>query len=124
MRWMAVEQGVEHVHSIGHHVAMPVDPATPDSENPRNFDGRSCPEQLKVYARLDEELLPIAARLGQFTPDVFAARIENRKTRVAVPRWLASAGWRGLIERRGHRRMTPLRIIPIYGVTKLGLARL
>ncbi len=81
---------------------MPLDPATLDSDTPRTLDGREYPGHLRVYEELDAELLPIASRLGEFTYDDLLLRITDPKIGSVLPRWLASAEWRGLIERRDH----------------------
>lgn len=99
---------------------MPLDPATLDSDTPRTYDGRSYPDHLRAYESLDAELLPIAAQLHEFTFDDLAARVENPRTVSAIPRWLASATWRGLIERT-DRGMASIRT---NVVTERGLALL
>jgi hypothetical protein len=99
---------------------MPLDLATLDSDTPRTIDGRPYPDHLRAYESLDSELLPLAALLGEFTHDDLALRIENGKVRSVLPRWLASAEWRGLIERR-DRDMTSVRL---NAITPRGIARL
>ena len=85
-----------------HHGAMPLDPATLDTGTPRTLDGRQYPEHLKAYEQFDSVLLPIAARLGEFNFDALAGQVPDAKVRSVLPRWLASAGWRDLIERRDN----------------------
>jgi hypothetical protein len=81
---------------------MPLDPATLDTGMPKTLDGREYPEHLKPYEELDTQLLPIAAQLGEFSYDALAVQIPDAKVRSVLPRWLASAEWRNLIERRDH----------------------
>lgn len=87
---------------------MPLDPRTLDSGTPETLDKRKYPEHLRAYESLDAELLPIAAELREFTFDDLAARVADPRVRAALPRWLASATWRGLIERT-DRGMASLR---------------
>ena len=99
---------------------MPLDLTTLDSGTPKTLDGRAYPDHLRAYESLDTDLLPIAADLGEFTYDDLAWRIDSPKTRSVVPRWLASAEWRGLIERR-DRDLASARI---NAITDRGLVRL
>lgn len=99
---------------------MPLDLSTLDSDRPRTLDGREYPDHLKPYEAYDPELLPIAARIGEFTFDDLAARVPDPKMRAMIPRWLASAEWRGLIERH-DRDMASVRL---NAITDRGLAAL
>jgi hypothetical protein len=99
---------------------MPLDQTTLDSDTPKTLDGREYPEHLKAYHAYDAEFLSIAARLGEFTFDDLAARVTDPKMRAMIPRWLASAEWRGLIERR-DRDMASVRI---NAITERGQAHL
>lgn len=99
---------------------MPLDPSTLDSDTPKTLDGREYPDHLRAYESLDNELLPIAATLREFTFDDLVAGIADPKTRSAIPRWLAAAEWRGLIERT-DRDMASLRT---NAITDRGLAKL
>ena len=99
---------------------MPLDLATLDSDTPRTVDGRSYPDHLRAYEFLDSELLPLAADLGEFTYDDLALRVESGRVRSVLPRWLASAEWRGLIERR-DRDMASVRL---NAITSRGRTRL
>jgi hypothetical protein len=84
------------------------------------MDGREYPEHLRPYAAYDAAFLPIAARFREFTFDDLAATVPNPKLRSVLPRWLASAEWRGLIERR-DRDMASMRV---NALTERGLAQL
>jgi hypothetical protein len=99
---------------------MPIDPTTLDSDTPRTLDGRDYPEHLRAYESLDSELLPILEGLGSATFDTFVARIADARQRAAAPRWLASAEWRGLVERQDEGMRGPRRL----GVTDRGRSRL
>lgn len=99
---------------------MPIDQATLDTDTPRTLDGRDYPEHLRAYERLDAELLPILETVGPATFDGFIARIEDARTRAAAPRWLASAEWRGLVERQDQGMRGPRRL----AVSERGRARL
>lgn len=76
----------------------PVDPSTAGSGTPKALDGREYPEHLRLYHKYDIEFLPIVARLQPATFDDLSVAVEDRRTRAALPRWLASARWRGLVE--------------------------
>lgn len=78
----------------------PVDPATLGSDTPRTLDGRTYPDHLRQYEHYDKELLPLVERLAPATFDDLSVAVADPHTRAALPRWLASAEWRGLIERR------------------------
>lgn len=99
---------------------MALKEVTLDTDTPETEDGRRYPEHLRSYHRYDEELLPIAARLGEFTFDQLAAQIEEPRLRAIAPRWLASAGWRGLVKRRKPAFGSPL----VNAITERGLAEL
>jgi|ERR1035441_6691350 hypothetical protein len=95
---------------------MAIDPASLDTGTPRTLDGRTYPEHLRGYESLDDDLLPILERFGPATFDVFVAHIEDARHRAAAPRWLASAEWRGLVERQDEGMRGPRRL----GVTDRG----
>jgi hypothetical protein len=99
---------------------MPLNLATLDSDTPRTTDGRAYPDHLRAYEPFDSELLPLAALLGEFTYDDLALRVDNGKVRSVLPRWLASAEWRGLIERRDADTAS----VRLNAVTPRGIARL
>jgi hypothetical protein len=84
--------------------SMPLDPRTLDDQTPRTLDGRSYPEELRPYENRDAEILPLALALdssGPFLVDELAELIDRPRTRASLPRWIASAGWRGLIFKDG-----------------------
>lgn len=78
----------------------PIDPSTLDSDTPRTTDGRTYPDHLRAYESFDRSLLPLVADLQPATIDEISVAIEDPKARAALPRWLSSAEWRGLVERR------------------------
>ena len=89
---------------------MPLDPASLDTDNPRTLDGRTYPDHLKAYHGLDRPLLIFAMELGTFDAAELEARVSDPKLRAAIPRWMASATWRGITERhpahgRGKHRV-------------------
>jgi hypothetical protein len=98
---------------------MAIDPATLDSDTPRSLDGRSYPEHLRAYERLDQDLLPLLELLSPATFDSFVAQIIDGCQRAAALRWLSSAEWRGLVERRENNMRGPRR----YVVTDRGRRR-
>jgi hypothetical protein len=77
----------------------PLDPSTFGTQSPRTLDGRSYPEHLRVYEGLDEALLPVVAHLEPATFDDLSIAIDDPRLRASLPRWLASAEWRGLVQR-------------------------
>lgn len=78
----------------------PIDPSTLGSETPRTLDGRSYPDRLRAYHVYDAQLLPLVSELEPGTFDDLSVHIGDARLRSALPRWLASAEWRGLVERR------------------------
>lgn len=73
--------------------------STLGGEVPLSVDGRSYPEHLRAYHAYDDQLLPLVARLAPATFDELAAEIEDARVRSALPHWLNSAEWRGLVVR-------------------------
>lgn len=86
---------------------MPIDPQTIGSDRPRTTDGREYPEHLKAYEAYDDVLLPLLVELGEVTPTEFASSIDDRRLRTLLPRWMASAEWRSLIERTDRDVRSP-----------------
>jgi hypothetical protein len=78
----------------------PVDPATLDSRTPRTLDGREYPDHLRPYEQYDGTFLPLVDELEPATFDEIGAAITDPRVRATLPRWLSSAEWRGLVERR------------------------
>jgi DNA-binding MarR family transcriptional regulator len=84
------------------------------------LDGRSYPEHLRPYETYDEELLSRFLEIGEASANELALSVDPARLRSLVSRWLASAEWRGLVERQDHdrgRRRT-------YAVTDRGRRRL
>jgi hypothetical protein len=101
-------------------VFMALDRSTLDSETPRTLDGRRYPEHLRPYEAYDAEFLRRLAQIGEASANEIALSIDSPRLRSLVSRWLASAEWRGLIERHddgvaGRRT---------YAVTERGRRRL
>jgi len=104
---------------IGHNEAVsPIDEATLDTDTPQTLDGRAYPEHLRPYLKYDKTLLAILVREGEATFDELARGPLDARVLAALPRWLASAQWRGLIERSdaGTQRR--------YALTQRGRRRL
>jgi hypothetical protein len=78
---------------------MPVDPSTLDSPTPTTLDGRRYPDHLRPYEEFDDKLLPLFADCRSHTFDDLSFRIDAPRVRAVLPRWIASATWRGLLER-------------------------
>jgi len=85
-----------------------IDPQSLDSGTPRTADGsRSYPDHLRPYEAFDDRLLHLLSEIQPATFDELSVRVEDPKVRAVLVRWLASAEWRGLIERRGPTRTSP-----------------
>lgn len=78
----------------------PLDPSTLDSDTPRTLDGRTYPDHLRLYEQLDADFLALVAKLEPTTFDDLSLEVDDSRARASLPRWLASAEWRGLVERR------------------------
>jgi hypothetical protein len=89
----------------------PIDPATLGTDTPRTLEGREYPEHLRAYHRFDGTLLPIVARMAPVSFDDLSVAVEDPRVRAALPRWLASAQWRGLVERGDARGGSPRRYV-------------
>jgi hypothetical protein len=76
----------------------PLDPRTLGTDTPTTLDGRTYPEHLRAYERFDDQILPVVPD-GTFTFDDLSMRVDDPKALAMLPRWIASASWRGLIER-------------------------
>jgi hypothetical protein len=77
----------------------PVDVRSLGSARPRTLDGRTYPEHLRPFEIHDQVLLPKVAQLQPVTFDKLSVIVEDPRLRAVLPQWLASAEWRGLIER-------------------------
>lgn len=67
---------------------------------PASADGRAYPAHLIAYEKLDETLLPIVETMQPVTFDELSSALSDTRARAVLPRWLASAQWRGLLKRR------------------------
>jgi hypothetical protein len=85
---------------------MPIDPDTLDSGTPRALDGRAYPDHLRAYEAYDEILLPLLED-RELTFDELVEPIDDARVQAGVPRWLASAEWRGLVDRLGPNGRGP-----------------
>jgi|GEM_PF-3405264 len=63
------------------------------------MDGRTYPPYLRAFERFDEQLLSQVRGLEEPTLNRLAVEASSPKVRSAVSPWIASAEWRGLIER-------------------------
>lgn len=104
---------------------MALDRSTLDSDTPRTRDGRSYPDFLRPYEKYDDQLLPIVARLDAPSATQLAEEIEQPRLRSVLSRWMASAEWRGLIERRDNESMVSRRryVLGEQGRTRLASVR-
>jgi hypothetical protein len=100
---------------------MPLDPKTLDLPRPRTVDGREYPEHLKPYEPFDEQLLEQVDALDRPTLNELAVSMQDPRLRSVASRWLASAEWRGLVERDDDSNVNSRRT---YGLTERGLTRL
>lgn len=62
-------------------------------------DGRTYPRYLKAFERYDAELLAQVRELEEPTLNRLSLEAPTAQLRSAVSPWIASAEWRGLIER-------------------------
>jgi hypothetical protein len=95
---------------------MPVDPTTLDSATPRTTDGRTYPEHLRAYETLDAQLLRLLHPDDPHTFDELSQNVDDAKVRAVLPWWIASARWRGLINRLPGSAGRPL----AYVLTRRG----
>lgn len=70
----------------------------------RSPDGRSYPLHLKAVEPFDADFVPLLEESGVATFDELSMRVCDRRARAALVRWLASAEWRGIVERRINPR--------------------
>lgn len=78
-----------------------------DTGTPRTVDGRTYPDHLRPYEAYDGHFLHLLSELQPATFDELSIEVEDPKARAVLSRWLASAEWRGLIERRSPTRTAP-----------------
>jgi hypothetical protein len=76
-----------------------LDPQSLGTDTPRTLDGRSYPDRLREFERLDDQLLPLIRPRHAMTINALARAVSDPKVRSVLTRWLSSAEWRGLIER-------------------------
>lgn len=104
-------------------MSMPLDPSTLGSETPRTRDGRSYPDHLRPYEVYDEQFLPLVGELSDPTFDDLSVSVEDPRARAILPRWLSSAEWRGLVERRDPSITAPRRyVLGPHGERRLNAA--
>lgn len=77
----------------------PVDTKTLGSATPKTIDGRSYPDYLRPFERHDPTLLQLVERLQPVAFDQLSREIGDPRQQAILPQWLASAEWRGKIER-------------------------
>jgi hypothetical protein len=78
---------------------MPLDLKTLGSGTPRTLDGRRYPNYLRAYERHDEELLALVEQLGDPTLNKLVVEARDPQMRSVISPWVASAEWRGLLDR-------------------------
>jgi hypothetical protein len=88
---------------------------------PETDDGRLYPQYLHSYERFDGELLRELGRLEEPTPIELSLSLVDPNMRAVVSPWVASAQWRGLIERIGREAVVGSRR---YRLTDRGRERL
>jgi hypothetical protein len=101
---------------------MALDQSTLDSETPRTRDGRSYPDHLRAYETYDRQFLPLLAEHGELSPSDLSHAVSAPKLRSVLSRWMASAEWRGLIERHDGEGMASRRtyVLSDRGRTRAG----
>jgi len=100
---------------------MPIDTNTLGTQSPKTEDGRTYPRYLKAFHRYDPELLAKVRELDEPTLNRLAIEAPNAQVRSAVSPWIASAEWRGLIERVDATELVGKRR---YRLTRLGQEKL
>ncbi len=77
----------------------PLDPRTLGTDTPTTLDGRTYPEHLRSYEVFDDQILPLLDERRPLTFNDLSMKLTDPRALAFLPRWLASATWRGLIER-------------------------
>jgi hypothetical protein len=77
---------------------MSADASNPQNPPLRSSDGRAYPSHLRAYHKYDTQLLPLLGQLQPASFDDLSAAVSDREIRAALPSWLSSARWRGLVE--------------------------
>jgi hypothetical protein len=78
---------------------MPIDTKTLGTPEVKTLDGRTYPTYLRAFERYDKEMLSLVQRLDEPTLNQLAFETTDPRLRSAVSPWIASAEWRGLIDR-------------------------
>jgi hypothetical protein len=78
-----------------------------DTDTPRTVGGRPYPDHLRPYAAYDKHLLHLLSEIEPATFDQLSVKVQDPKVRAVLSRWLASAEWRGLIEREDPTHTSP-----------------
>jgi hypothetical protein len=78
---------------------MPIDTKTLGTQTPRALDGRTYPAYLRAFESYDDALLAQVRALDEPTLNKLAVEASDPKIRSVVSPWLASAEWRGLVDR-------------------------
>lgn len=81
-----------------------LDEASLDTDTPRTIDGRKYPDRLRPYEQFDGEFLGLIDEGELVTFDEISIRVDKPKLLAVLFRWLSSAEWRGLIERKDPTR--------------------
>jgi hypothetical protein len=104
---------------------MALDRSTLDSPTPRTHDGRSYPDHLRPYEAYDDQFLPLIGELEGVSASAISQAVADRRLRSVLSRWMASAEWRGLIERRDPEGMAGPRnyVLGDRGRARLAKAR-
>ncbi|HTR72922.1 MAG TPA: hypothetical protein VMG80_04935 [Solirubrobacteraceae bacterium] len=100
---------------------MPIDTSTLGTQSPRTEDGRVYPPYLRAFERFDSEFLAKVQELDEPTLNVLSLKAPTSQLRSAVSPWIASAEWRGLIERVDANELVGKRR---YRLTERGKAKL
>ena len=77
-----------------------------DKQVRRRRPRRDYPERLRPFEAYDQRFLPLLSDDPR-TFDDLNHMVEDPRDRAVLARWLASAEWRALIERRRPERGTP-----------------
>lgn len=78
----------------------PLDPRTLGTDTPATLDGRRYPEHLREFEIYDSEILPLLDERDPLTFNALSLLVTDPRAQAMLPLWIASAMWRGLIERK------------------------
>jgi len=87
-------------------------PAVIDGDALPVVDPRQEPDHLRAYHELDSQLLPLVVSMKPVTFDELSVAVDDPRVRAALPHWLASAQWRGLVARGTARGRSPRIYVP------------